>query len=110
VDDGLSWLPARLTAALLLLAAGPRGLRLLAARGTEAGKTPSPNSGWPMAAMALALGVTLRKPQVYGLNPGGREAQAADTALALVYAEKTLLALMAVVVIAIIYIALRSLP
>ncbi|MEY4268027.1 MAG: hypothetical protein RIS90_2562 [Pseudomonadota bacterium] len=110
VDDGLSWLPARLTAALLLLAAGPRGLRLLAALGTEAGKTPSPNSGWPMAAMALALGVTLRKPQVYGLNPGGREAQAADTALALVYAEKTLLALMAVVVIAIIYIALRSLP
>ena len=108
VDDGLSWLPARLTAVLLLLVAGRRGMRLVGPLRSEAGKTPSPNSGWPMAAMALALGVMLRKPQVYGLNPGGREAQAADTALALVYAEKTLMTLMAVAVIAIIYVAIRG--
>jgi adenosylcobinamide-phosphate synthase len=108
VDDALSWLPARLTAGLLLLVAGGRGLRLAGALRKEAGKTPSPNSGWPMAAMALLLGVTLRKPQVYRLNPGGREAQAPDTGRAVAYAEKPLLALMAVVVIAIIYVAIGA--
>ena len=108
VDDALSWLPARLTAALLLLAAGGRGLRLAGALRQEAVKTPSPNSGWPMAAMALVLGVTLRKPLVYGLNPNGREAQLADTGHAVVYAEKTLLALMAVVLLAMVCAAIRG--
>ncbi|MFT4242054.1 MAG: adenosylcobinamide-phosphate synthase CbiB [Acidovorax sp.] len=70
-DDVLSWLPARITA--LLLAAAGRGLRWHKLR-REAGKTPSPNSGWPMAAMALALGVRLGKPGVYTLNPKGRRA------------------------------------
>lgn len=108
VDDALSWLPARLTAALLLLAAGGRGLRRVGALRQEASKTPSPNSGWPMAAMALALGVTLRKPLVYGLNPDGREVQSMDTGHAVVYAEKTLLALMAVVLLAMVYVAFRG--
>ena len=108
VDDALSWLPARLTAALLLLAAGGRGLQLAGALRSEAVKTPSPNSGWPMAAMALVLGVTLRKPLVYGLNPNGREAQSADTGHAVVYAEKTLLALMAVVLLAMVCAAIRG--
>jgi adenosylcobinamide-phosphate synthase len=110
VDDGLSWLPARLTAALLLLAAGLRGLRLADPLRAEAAKTPSPNSGWPMAAMALVLGVTLRKPQVYRLNPGGRKAQAADTGHAVAYAEKTLLFLMAVAVLAMVYVAAWGVP
>ncbi len=109
VDDGLSWLPARLTAALLLLAAEPRGLRLADAVRAEAAKTASPNSGWPMAAMALVLGVTLRKPQVYRLNPGGREAQAPDTGRAVAYAEKVLLALMAPAVIAMVCVVIRGL-
>ena len=108
VDDALSWLPARLTAALLLLAAGGRGLRLAGALRSEAVKTPSPNSGWPMAAMALVLGVRLRKPLIYELNPAGREAQAADTGHAVVYAEKTLLALMAVALIAMVSVAIRG--
>ena len=108
VDDVMSWLPARLTAALLLLAAGGRGLQLAGALRSEAVKTPSPNSGWPMAAMALVLGVRLRKPLIYGLNPDGREAQAADTGHAVVYAEKTLLALMAVVLLAMVCAAIRG--
>jgi len=78
-DDVLSWLPARLTALLLALAA--RGLPLHALL-REARRTPSPNSGWPMAAMGLALGVSLGKPGVYILNPRGRAPEAADTALA----------------------------
>jgi adenosylcobinamide-phosphate synthase len=96
-DDVLSWVPARITAVLLLLVQGARGAgllaRLLGRLPTEAIKTPSPNSGWPMAAMALSLHVALRKPGVYVLNPQGRAAVAADTSAALVYASNTVLAL-----------------
>ncbi len=74
-DDVLSWLPARITVLLLALAAWqwPRGLA------QEARRSPSPNGGWPMAAMALLLGVRLAKPGVYALNAEGREAAAPDT-------------------------------
>ena len=76
-DDVLSWLPARITALLITQTAGRgRSFTRLAA---EARKTPSPNSGWPMAAMALALGVRLAKPGVYTLNRKGRAAGPLDT-------------------------------
>jgi len=96
-DDVLSWLPARLTALLLALAA--RGLPFHALRG-EARKTPSPNSGWPMAAMALALGISLGKPGVYTLNPEGRAPEAVHTALAQALAGRAVFAqvLLAIVV------------
>jgi adenosylcobinamide-phosphate synthase len=68
-DDVFNLIPARLTALLLLVAGGLRvGPSQLA---VEARKTPSPNSGWPMAAFALSLGVRLGKPGVYVLNPQG---------------------------------------
>lgn len=89
-DDVLSWLPARLTAGLLILVAG--GIRWTRLR-TEARKTPSPNSGWPMAAMALALGVCLRKPGVYTLNAQGREPRVDDIEKTIKYASKVLVAL-----------------
>lgn len=76
VDDVLSWLPARLTAVMLALAAG--GLSPLRLR-REALVTPSPNGGWPMGAMAMALGVRLGKPGVYTLNQAGRSPLAHDT-------------------------------
>ncbi len=69
-DDLLSWIPARLTA---LLIARP-SLRLL----REARRTPSPNGGWPMAAMALRLGVRLGKPGVYTLHADGRQVSSDD--------------------------------
>ncbi|KQP22855.1 adenosylcobinamide-phosphate synthase CbiB [Pseudorhodoferax sp. Leaf267] len=75
-DDVLSWVPARITALLLC------PVRAYAALPVEAGRTPSPNSGWPMAAMALRLGVRLGKPGVYVLNAGGRSPTAADAARA----------------------------
>ena len=65
-DDVLSWLPARLTALLLRPSLRPGDWRAL---WVEARHTPSPNGGWPMGAMALCLGVRLRKPGVYTLNP-----------------------------------------
>ena len=93
VDDVLSYVPARITAALLLLAAGARGGMLARRLPAEARQTPSPNSGWPMAAMALNLDVALRKPGVYVLNAQGRAAGSLDMASAIVYASKALLAL-----------------
>lgn len=65
-DDVLGWLPARVTAVLLWR---PGLDWTLLAR--EAASTPSPNGGWPMAAMALRLGVRLAKPGVYCLNAAG---------------------------------------
>ena len=89
-DDVLSWLPARLTAALLGLLGAANHWRQLP---SQAGLTPSPNSGWPMAAMALALDVSLAKPGVYTLHPAGRSPQAADTARALQLAGRVVGAL-----------------
>ena len=74
-DDVLSWVPARITALLLhglALTPGWRALR------REARRTPSPNSGWPMAAMAIRLGVRLGKPGAYVLNADGRLPQSGD--------------------------------
>lgn len=83
-DDVLSWLPARLTGLLMMpLWQLPRLLR-------EAGRTPSPNSGWPMAAMALTLGLSLGKPGVYRLNEAGAPPEPAHMAQALRRARLTL--------------------
>jgi len=79
-DDVLSWLPARLTAALLLVPT-----RRLAA---QARLTPSPNGGWPMGAMALRLGVRLRKPGVYALNEAAPSPQAVHVQRALACAGR----------------------
>ena len=88
-DDLLSWLPARITALLLKLLSQGVDFKTLS---FEARKTPSPNSGWPMAAMALALGVRLQKPGVYVLNPSGRPPEPKDANLAQKKASKVVLA------------------
>jgi len=67
-DDCLNWLPARLTGYLLLVFGGLRHRFRLP---REAARTPSPNSGWPMGALALVLGIRLGKPGVYVLNEEG---------------------------------------
>jgi adenosylcobinamide-phosphate synthase len=89
-DDVLSWIPARLTAALLCLLTKPRAWYRIPA---EARFTPSPNSGWPMAAMALMLGIRLGKPGVYTLHAAGRSPDANDTAKALRLAKRAVNAL-----------------
>lgn len=74
LDDGANWLPARLAALLLVLLGGPGAAR---AALREQHQTPSPNGGWTMAAMAGALGTTLRKPGSYTLRGGDRPADGA---------------------------------
>ncbi len=85
MDDLMNWIPARLTGLWLLYFSGcgllrrsgwardARPYQMLCA---ESKKTPSPNSGWSMAAFALRLGVHLGKPGVYVLNPMGDDVDA----------------------------------
>ena len=88
MDDLLNLIPARITAVCLLLA-GPHRVSGLRQLPREAARTASPNSGWPMGALALSLNVRLRKPRVYELNACGSAPTAADTAMALRRAEIT---------------------
>jgi adenosylcobinamide-phosphate synthase len=87
-DDLLNLVPARITALGLLLA-GPNRIAVLRRLPQEAARTASPNSGWPMGALALSLNVRLRKPRVYALNGNGPAPSAQDTAAGLRRAEAT---------------------
>jgi len=87
-DDVLSWVPARITAAMLAVCG--RGVRWVSIA-QQARRTPSPNSGWPMAAMALALDVRLGKPGVYQLHGRGRRAGPLDTRRAATLAAEAVL-------------------
>ncbi|TAJ25085.1 MAG: cobalamin biosynthesis protein CobD [Nitrospirae bacterium] len=77
-DDGANWIPARVTAVLLVLAGGlifrnadtiRRAWRIFVRDGK---KHPSPNSGRPEAAMAGVLGVQLGGTNVYAGVPSAR--------------------------------------
>ena len=82
-DDLLNFVPARLSALLIVATAAiagcdARGAYAAALR--DAPKHKSPNAGWPEAALAGALGLALGGPRRYGredvdgawLNPPGR--------------------------------------
>ncbi|MFH1651490.1 MAG: adenosylcobinamide-phosphate synthase CbiB [Chloroflexota bacterium] len=75
LDDVLNFIPARLAALLLVIAAFLAGADGKAAWRTafrEHSRTESPNAGWPMAAMAGALGVQLEKAGHYRLGIPGK--------------------------------------
>jgi len=67
LDDLVMWLPARVSAALLAVAAG--SLRSALDGRAWLDGVPSPNAGWPMGTLAAATGARLEKPGVYALNP-----------------------------------------
>lgn len=71
LDDILNWIPARLSALLLLASA--MILRYPVSRAwaiawRDHDKTPSPNGGWSMATMAGILGLQISKPGIYQLG------------------------------------------
>jgi adenosylcobinamide-phosphate synthase len=75
LDDAVNWIPARLTA--LLLVAASRLVQANAASAWRAlrrdhARTASPNAGYPMSAAAGALEVRLEKVGHYRLNEAGR--------------------------------------
>jgi adenosylcobinamide-phosphate synthase len=82
-DDLLNLVPARLTA---LLIAG-RAMRI-GRLPREARRTPSPNAGWPMAALGLRLGIRLDKPGSYVLNADGLAPMPIDMEVALRLARR----------------------
>ena len=81
-DDVLGCVPARL-AALLLWRPSVGVARLT----REAALTPSPNGGWPMAAMAFRIGVRLGKQDAYALNAQALAPDAAALTNALTVGE-----------------------
>ena len=71
LDDAANFLPARLTAILMLLSGALLRLPALRGRRTmlrDSGLTASPNAGWTMSAMAGLLGVRLEKTGLYALG------------------------------------------
>ena len=75
-DDMLNYIPARVTALLLVAAAffsGRNGKKAWRVALSDHSKTESPNAGWPMAATAGALNVQLEKANHYKL--GGANAR-----------------------------------
>jgi adenosylcobinamide-phosphate synthase len=71
LDDAVNVVPARLTAALLMLAGSLTGRPITTAwriYRRDRAKTPSPNGGRPMAMMAGLLGVRLEKKGGYSLG------------------------------------------
>jgi len=69
LDDLVNWIPARLTAVAISVAASwrlGRGEASWRICWRDAGRHLSPNSGWPEAAMAGALGVQLGGVNQYG--------------------------------------------
>jgi adenosylcobinamide-phosphate synthase len=71
IDDLVNLLPARLGAAALAAGAalaGENGAGAARVARAQHGRTASPNAGWPMAAMAGALGVGLAKRGAYRLG------------------------------------------
>ena len=71
LDDLANFLPARLTGILIIFSALLMGLnwrRSYYIMMKDAKNTPSPNSGYPMAAAAGALGIRLDKKNYYSLG------------------------------------------
>jgi adenosylcobinamide-phosphate synthase len=63
LDDVANWVPARVTAGLVVACGGPKALRVLRKDGK---KHPSPNAGRVEAAFAGALDVRLGGANAYG--------------------------------------------
>lgn len=85
LDDLANLIPARITAGLLIVAGVITGGDVRSGWSVarrHARRTESPNAGWPMAAMAGLLGVTLAKPGAYTLGEGSTEIDADDVARA----------------------------
>ncbi|MBI5887908.1 MAG: cobalamin biosynthesis protein CobD [Deltaproteobacteria bacterium] len=72
LDDAANFVPARLTALLMVMASFILSYNWRGALRTvirDAGKHPSPNSGWPEAAVAGALGIRLGGASTYNGIP-----------------------------------------
>ncbi len=72
LDDAVNFIPARITALLILISSlfiqkssSKNALNIML---RDNGNTPSINGGWPMAALAGALRITITKPGYYSIG------------------------------------------
>jgi adenosylcobinamide-phosphate synthase len=106
LDDLANWIPARLTAALVLLVRPLAAKEVVLAVTTQAKEHPSPNAGVSEAAFAAALGLTLGGRNVYGervehrpLLGRGRRTEASDIPAAIRLSRDVTIALVTVLVL-----------
>lgn len=97
IDDLANWVPARLTAAFIVLSKSLSDIEENAISTWRNAKLHrSPNAGWPESAMALVLGVALGGPRIYDgdmadepfMNASGRQGLSAndiDAAISVFY-------------------------
>lgn len=81
LDDLANFIPARISAGLILLAGLMNGhsvKRGLSVMVSAKRLTASPNAGWTIGAMSGLLGVVLEKPDQYRIGDGHREPDASD--------------------------------
>ncbi|MDD4448531.1 MAG: cobalamin biosynthesis protein [Methanothrix sp.] len=83
LDDLANYIPARLSIVLIALGEPARAGSALRAAFRDHSRTPSPNSGWPMAALAGALHIRLEKPGYYVLEEECNEPDTSDVPRAL---------------------------
>jgi adenosylcobinamide-phosphate synthase len=83
LDDLANFIPARLSIIPIALAKHAQAGKAIRAALRYHKATPSPNSGWPMAACAGALNIRLEKPGYYVLLDEGAEPQTSDVPRAL---------------------------
>ncbi|MBC7531400.1 MAG: cobalamin biosynthesis protein CobD [Oligoflexus sp.] len=75
LDDVLNWIPARLTALVLLITglfSGKDARAAVRITWRDHANPESPNGGWPMAMLAGLLGLSFRKPGLYTLGDAHR--------------------------------------
>lgn len=98
LDDVVNLIPARLTALLFALAAGPKALHCIRVTWRDARNHRSPNAGWPESAVAGALDIRLSGPRKYAdrvvdepwLNPDAKDPDANDIFRALSLYKRSL--------------------
>ncbi|MDX2073262.1 MAG: adenosylcobinamide-phosphate synthase CbiB [Alphaproteobacteria bacterium] len=112
LDDAVNFIPARVSALLIVLAGDERMRESWYIMRRDSGHHASPNAGWPEAAMAGALGLRLAGPAVYEgeshhadfIGNGRAEATAADIKQALkIYRWANAILLVSTLLVAVLY-------
>ncbi len=104
-DDVVNWIPARITGLLFALC-GPAPKPSLKTMCIDAKLHRSPNAGWPEAAMAASLNISLSGPRIYNdelteepwIHAKGRDAITSDISEALQLYRRSILAFMGLLI------------
>ncbi|MDG7045002.1 MAG: cobalamin biosynthesis protein [Nitrososphaerota archaeon] len=113
LDTVVNYVPARVTGILTIASSWILGFdwsKCLYTLRKDHSKTASLNAGWPMSAMAGALGISLEKPGFYVLGQSSRALDAADIQNALRIMELNVLLFVALVCVPIIVVSRMLVP